>query len=493
MHLFMNLLDQIIESKNYKEIDAFVKENVVSFFDSPFLTKYYQKLKPFQLESNESKLVVAWLAFLSGDNMAHYEGIMSICFDDLTDQMKALYLDLKSISKLFGSLDERYELSLKSLHYSEQEVGFFRANSLSIHANLIFLKGKHREAANLFEKAFQIFFRDKLYFQASVALSNELIILTRFGDFNDVIAKAKHILMLTSEFQSDDKIYWESIYLPLGMVYLMQNKPALSLECLKKAEAAIDLMQLVHMHGNLEIYLIKNYLLSKDFNSITKLIDKTCKAFEHTLSPTIEIVISFGKIVANHPNRKIEIERVEELFYSSSLMRPLITETIAYATNHGLVKIDYFEQILKVIENARYTGDLLTLQTALLFLAEYYYKKEDFNAARILLEEAIDYYHKKQIKAPFYMYEYKCYPLITKIDKKIISSSANIDKNHLLTQKELDILTLMAQGKNNEDIGKTIFISVGTVKWHINHILSKLDVKNRMQAVEKAKSLHLID
>ncbi len=62
-----------------------------------------------------------------------------------------------------------------------------------------------------------------------------------------------------------------------------------------------------------------------------------------------------------------------------------------------------------------------------------------------------------------------------------------------MTQRELEILELINQGKNNDEIGKTIFISEGTVKWHINHILSKLEVKNRLQAIDKAKNLRLID
>lgn len=493
MRLFMDLLDQTLESIQIKEIEHFVKSNVISFFNSPFLAKYYQKLKPYPLEFNEGRLVIAWLAFLSGDNMAQYESLLSIDFNELDDKMKALYLDLKAISRLFGTLDERYQLSLESLKYSKSDDGFYKANSLAIHANLIYSIGKLRDAASLFGQAYHIFFRDKLYFQASVALTNELIILARLGEFNEVITKGKHTLMLTSLFQSDDKIYWESIYMPLGIVYFMQNKPSLALECLKKAEIAIDLMDLVHMHGILEIYLIKAYLLNKDIKGIRDLMDKTCKNFMHTALPTMETVIAFGKIVSNHPQRKSEIERIEELISTTKPIRPLLLEVASYAIHQGLLDIDIHQDLVKMIETTRYQGDMIGLQIGLLFLAEHYYKMEDFHASKVLLEEAISYYYKLQLKAPFHIYEYKCAPLISKIDKKIITNQSKNEYSNLLTQKELDILNLIAQGKNNEDIGKTIFISTGTVKWHINHILSKLDVKNRIQAVEKAKALKLID
>lgn len=56
-----------------------------------------------------------------------------------------------------------------------------------------------------------------------------------------------------------------------------------------------------------------------------------------------------------------------------------------------------------------------------------------------------------------------------------------------LTARELEILRLIAQGQSNQQIADTLFISVGTVKGHVNHIFSKLDVKNRTQALVRAR------
>jgi two-component system, NarL family, response regulator len=52
-----------------------------------------------------------------------------------------------------------------------------------------------------------------------------------------------------------------------------------------------------------------------------------------------------------------------------------------------------------------------------------------------------------------------------------------------LTERELQVLRLMAQGKSNQEIGSDLFIAEGTVKFHINHILNKLGVNDRTQAV----------
>ena len=52
-----------------------------------------------------------------------------------------------------------------------------------------------------------------------------------------------------------------------------------------------------------------------------------------------------------------------------------------------------------------------------------------------------------------------------------------------LTERELEVLRLMAVGKSNQEIGAALFIAEGTVKFHINHILNKLGVSDRTQAV----------
>ena len=61
-----------------------------------------------------------------------------------------------------------------------------------------------------------------------------------------------------------------------------------------------------------------------------------------------------------------------------------------------------------------------------------------------------------------------------------------------LSKRELEILGLLAQGHSNQEIAAKLFVSLSTVKTHIQNLFEKLDVKRRTQAVEKAKRLNLI-
>lgn len=62
-----------------------------------------------------------------------------------------------------------------------------------------------------------------------------------------------------------------------------------------------------------------------------------------------------------------------------------------------------------------------------------------------------------------------------------------------LSERELEVLGLIASGLSNSDIAQKLFITVGTVKRHINNIYGKLEVASRTQAMVKARELHLID
>lgn len=58
--------------------------------------------------------------------------------------------------------------------------------------------------------------------------------------------------------------------------------------------------------------------------------------------------------------------------------------------------------------------------------------------------------------------------------------------NHLLTARELEVLTLAAHGLSSRDISKELNVSPSTVKTHFEHIYAKLDVSDRAAAVASA-------
>jgi DNA-binding NarL/FixJ family response regulator len=62
----------------------------------------------------------------------------------------------------------------------------------------------------------------------------------------------------------------------------------------------------------------------------------------------------------------------------------------------------------------------------------------------------------------------------------------------VLTEREREVLVAMARGLNNIEVGRALFISEGTVRTHVNHLLAKLQVRDRVQAVVLAYETGLV-
>ena len=61
-----------------------------------------------------------------------------------------------------------------------------------------------------------------------------------------------------------------------------------------------------------------------------------------------------------------------------------------------------------------------------------------------------------------------------------------------LSERELEVLTLLASGRTNSEIAGDLFVAVGTVKSHVNNIYNKLEVRNRAEAIARARDLGLL-
>jgi DNA-binding NarL/FixJ family response regulator len=73
-----------------------------------------------------------------------------------------------------------------------------------------------------------------------------------------------------------------------------------------------------------------------------------------------------------------------------------------------------------------------------------------------------------------------------------LASSRTTEKLRTLTQRERDVLRLLADGHSNEEIGKRLFISPETVRTHVRKAMAKLDADTRTQAVATALRQSLI-
>ncbi|WP_218082201.1 response regulator [Anthocerotibacter panamensis] len=68
-----------------------------------------------------------------------------------------------------------------------------------------------------------------------------------------------------------------------------------------------------------------------------------------------------------------------------------------------------------------------------------------------------------------------------------IAQPSKVNPRDLLTEREVEVLTLLAQGCNNREIAQALYITEGTAKNHLTHILTQLNLRDRTQAALWAK------
>jgi ATP/maltotriose-dependent transcriptional regulator MalT len=68
----------------------------------------------------------------------------------------------------------------------------------------------------------------------------------------------------------------------------------------------------------------------------------------------------------------------------------------------------------------------------------------------------------------------------------------SVRKKLNLNDREFQVLELIAMGKTNKEIADTLFLALPTIKTHTSNLYGKLEVRNRTEAVIKARNLRLI-
>lgn len=77
------------------------------------------------------------------------------------------------------------------------------------------------------------------------------------------------------------------------------------------------------------------------------------------------------------------------------------------------------------------------------------------------------------------------------VPEKFLLNETELQKLNL-NRREFEVLQLLATGYSNADIAKSLFLSLSTIKTHVSNLFSKMDVKSRTQAIDKAKRLGII-
>lgn len=149
------------------------------------------------------------------------------------------------------------------------------------------------------------------------------------------------------------------------------------------------------------------------------------------------------------------------------------------------------ERLKALLDTTRQRG-MLCLETELqLVLGEVAWQLGDPALARSALQTGLELAGRCQVQQAIRELRLRSPGLLSELGLEAQTSSTGVVENPL-SQRELEVLQLIALGNSNLEIADRLFISLHTVKTHARRIHSKLGVERRTQAVAKAKMLGLM-
>jgi len=110
-----------------------------------------------------------------------------------------------------------------------------------------------------------------------------------------------------------------------------------------------------------------------------------------------------------------------------------------------------------------------------------------------LLSEVLEAQQSGRLDSPRRISAHYLRKLLAALERDTASTAQpTTELPEALSERELEVLQLIAAGKSNRRIASELFVSVGTVKTHVNNLYRKLDAHSRTQAVARAKELNLL-
>jgi ATP/maltotriose-dependent transcriptional regulator MalT len=314
-------------------------------------------------------------------------------------------------------------------------------------------------------------------------------------EWNDLQASIEYLTDAIEMFKQFIDIGLSVAYLSLAKVYLSQGEWQKVQSTLEKARQRSSATKTTALDDNLtellqarlwiavreydaaDQWALRRGLLKRPIGDLAAMADQNATAFELLQGEYMTLVRLF--IAQNQPSKSLEILDVllsynEQRGQLRRVIEVLVLQAIAYQlAEAGELALQAFYRALSLGEPEGYIRTFLD---------------EGKPIAR-LLSEAIASGH-----SPLYAQN-----LLASLNSPssqpsglVFKTGAHHELVEPLSQREIEVLRLIAKGLTNQEIGTRLYISLSTVKGHTTNIYGKLGVNSRTQAVTAAQKLGLL-
>jgi len=495
-------IESAVGKHDYDEALSLIEKNVAALFSSPNIRQFFVligNIPEERFRTQLQRLILGWVYSLCGDS-GRMEGILEkIRPSGLSKPAESsLYYSLKAVSSFMEDPEGALTYAKLAAGAVEMEPdSFYTAAARMTYGQILSSMGEHRKAAREFFSAYHIFKKHKSYFPAVTALVNYGLKKHALGEISDIVTFFRNELTACSRYDCA----FQMLKLPLGIAYFEMNRQKRAIRCLESIKELMYRLNFADFYGVLEMYLVYAYGISGLYSQAYELIDELAGRLS---------MLNFENVGTLCSALRAQVNLLEGVPVSDSDKKNLLSEYETHGRNTPIGtllilarlklggEIDSFSMndLISWEESPDTVKNIPFLQTAAILTAEYYYQLRETDYCREYLEKAAEIYTNCRLSARFLIEKAECLILLKEINRdlyRIVNSAKNKKRTpEALTPRELEILSLMAQGLSNSQISSMLCIGISTTKWHVNNILLKLHARRRSQAVAHARKLGLI-
>jgi LuxR family maltose regulon positive regulatory protein len=461
-------------------------------------------------------IMKAWSLFVVGkkNDAIYYINIIQNNIDEIDEHNKGRLYTLTSLIPEINNQKDPTLMAKGALELIPKNDHIFTINAWMSLGQIQASLGRKDESIDSFKKAYFLARKQDNSFLEIISLINLALKLNQKGKLKEANKLCNDTIDRYSDSNEKIETLAKLIYIPKGIfAYQMGEFKAANNMLISGIEVS-EQLNLIHVAWMPKIYYAVNLYTQNDTpNALAVIEDLIAYTNKYNLLPhqqwvksiKDEIYIKEGKLkltkildqkFQKKLNSKDNFNYIRELFnYIRLLLLDQKTEQAISLLEDNLPqvqKIDFTDKIRYYL--------LLTIS---------YYLQEDENNTENNMMKINDYLNNEKYLSIFIREGKMCLPLIKKykyLNTDLFNSIENILEDKInnnvtklqqlvepLTERELEILNLAASGFTNQKIADELFITLGTTKWHLSNVYSKLGVKSRTKAAVKAKELGLIN
>jgi len=520
--MFPEAVEQLIEGKRYEDAADLIEEH-----GSHIFWRYHEWVRlhnwldalPRDLVHGRPTLCAAygWTYLLAGqhDQLSYYldaaDAALSIEHDnDTIGEIIALKAEY---AMLEGDFDSALELAADALSYLSEDNLIIRSVGLQIQGYIYRNMGNVREASRYLTGAHHTSLRAGELMIGVFALSDLGNVNVLQGRLNDAFDIYENIIRTSGSAHSANPI---SAMLGLGDIWRERNQLEKAIEYLENGIELSQQYNISTVTRNGHVLLSYALFAHGDIDEAMRAIDFAVQSAHR--SGIDRIATQARAHQMNLLIRQNKLAYAEEWISSRQLS---IDEEVSYVRELELVVFarlliaeqkynDAINLLSRIVANAELDGRSGNAIEDLVLLALAYEKSEDTENALSHLERAVELAVSENYIRVFV----DGGTVIAKLLRLLASDSQYT--NYLsrildtfeetppetvriegeliedLSDREMEVLRLLAVGMSNREIADQLIIGNSTVKTHTLNIYRKLSVKNRTQAVTRARNLNLI-